>query len=137
MNKERILKLVESIEKSETYNQSKYRNSDDSPASIAAHAIDLFRAEHRQSFEDRLKKIFDKVTRHSPYPSRRFVDDWEGYKTYFCNPFAESLHYLGLNQSQGVFLYALAPTEEMPTTADAVRTLKHLADTGEVVWKPS
>ena len=134
MNKERILDLADFIEKSQTYNQTRYRNLNGTPANIAAHAIDLFREKYGQSFEDRLRKIFNTLTKHSTYPARRFVDDWDGYKTYFGNPFAESLHYLELSQSQCVFLYALNPMDRPTTTADAARTLRCLAKTGKVVW---
>ena len=134
MNKERILKLAETIEKSKTYDQSKFLNDDGSSANLAAHAIDLFREEHEKSFEDKLKDIFSRVTKHSGYPARRFVGDWNGFKNYYGNTFSESLYYLGLTQSQGVFLYALNPMDTPPTTEDAVRTLRCLAETNEVVW---
>ena len=110
MNTENILKLadhIEGLDPSE-YDQSVFMHDCGTPACIAGHAVFLAGSWDEVSEDE-----------ESEYLTPCIASRWLGLRI----PKAHELF-----DSDPVHL------DETPTPQDAARTLRHLAETGEVVW---
>ena len=116
MNQENILKLAEYMEGLEPsqYNQRLVVNCG-TPSCIAGHAAYL--AGYLKEYD-------------------RFEHDHPKWSLFYLGL---ARHWLGLNFSDSQHLFSAYPLEDeewTPTLQDAAWTLRHLAETGEVVWQP-
>ena len=111
MNRERILQLADYIEGSESYKQSSWFNSCGTPGCIAGHAVVM-----KEKYEG-----FDKLYPNNP-PKKHFA------KT--------AQKFLDLSDKQSLYLFDGYPFNfgYRPTGRDAAKTLRYLAETGEVFW---
>ena len=111
MNKANILKLADHIEnlKPEEYDQSVFAHDCGAPACIAGHAVFL-------------AESWDQVS--------------EDEESEHLTPCLASC-WLGLQMPEAHELFDSDPVhlDKTPTTQDAARTLRHLAETGKVDWR--
>ena len=109
MNKTNILKLADHIERlePEEYDQRVFEHDCGTPACIAGHA------------------------------ALCSMRGWGTLFKYHPTPILSARKWLGLDSTQTSLLFAAFPlnVNANPTQQDAAATLRHLAETGEVVWR--
>ena len=117
MNRENIKKLIDVLEESKTYDQGRWSHNIEgphcgSPACIAGHAAQLAGATDMGGGRCAVDGKF------------AFIDD-------------TAIGWMGINSRQSAALVRPLPygNRREATKADAIATLKHLLETGEVDWK--
>ena len=112
MNRENIKKLIGALEESKTYDQARWCHTCGSPACIAGHAAALAGATDMGN-------------------GRCAVDG----RTVFIDDTA--IGWTGLDNRQSADLFSPIPFGNLSeaTKADAIATLEHLLETGEVDWE--
>ena len=119
MNTENILKLAETIEKSETYDQTRFAHICGTPACIAGHAALLAEPDGQ---------MVAATERCGPH--FKFSDGNIGYISQIAQT------WLGLGDWSADELFQGWPfgEDKEVTAAQAAQVLRHLAETGEVDW---
>lgn len=120
MNSDRVRELADFIEKSDTFEMNRYfKDNPEVPCCIAGHAVALFNPEALIANNDDEPMIED--------AARQALDivDEPVIAVNLFHP-----------DGDGVAWWADTPSErEFITKSHAVKTLRHLADSGTVDWK--
>ena len=145
MNVERINALADYIEQSETYNQELYYHfpDNDSHENAVALSLDLHPDSHEDKFIEYLSSMLDCgtpacVAGHALFLFReKALDDVAKYKPTFSIEPDTAARLLGITDEEMKWaLFDPNPLDDEPVTAEqAVRTLRHLTETGKVDWK--